>query len=384
MSHIIADNISLLFPFVGSDNRFRKRMRSLEGDNSTRKVGGKIVANEGFQSGIQALDNLSLHLKDGDRLGIFGHNGAGKTTLLRVLAGIYPPTSGRMSIDGRVTGMFSLGLGINKEVSGFENIIIKGIMYGLKKREITALATDIIEFSELSNYIHMPVKTYSSGMSLRLQFSIASALKPDILLMDEWISSADKRFKVKMDERLEQMVHETPIVIIASHSEDRLYGWANSVICMDNGRVVSMEDTRGYESKQAKFIPDPAKLLSYNRLLNFSRNDEAFAMVDQVWPKAEDPLTYYSKVATYYFKKNDFPKATEAYERLIELTPDNPKIHDQFGRLCFKNGEYHIASKHIFTALELSSGTIGDIVAYRSACEKINHPDMTESLFKEP
>ncbi|MCL4149974.1 UNVERIFIED_CONTAM: hypothetical protein GTU68_061276, partial [Idotea baltica] len=206
---------------IGSDSRHGKRVNKQTGAPETN-VGGAIVRDERGRSGVRAIDNISLTLKDGDRLGIFGHNGAGKSTLLRVLAGVYPPTSGSIEIEGRVSGLFSLGLGINKEATGIENIELKGLMYGMKRRDIRALMPEIAEFSELGPFLHMPVKTYSSGMVMRLLFATANALKPDILLLDEWISSGDRSFKDKVDARLNAMMETTPIVIIASHDEGRL------------------------------------------------------------------------------------------------------------------------------------------------------------------
>ncbi|GAB5459477.1 MAG: hypothetical protein Hens3KO_25070 [Henriciella sp.] len=134
--------------------------------------------------------------------------------------------------------MFSLSLGVNKEATGLENIEIKGLMHGLGRREIQELIPEIVEFSELGDYLHLPVKTYSSGMVMRLLFSIASAFRPDILLLDEWISAGDAKFKRKVDERLEGMLDSTPIVIIASHNEKRIARWSNCMIRLEKGKAV--------------------------------------------------------------------------------------------------------------------------------------------------
>jgi len=135
-------------------------------------------------------------------------------------------------------GLFSLRNGINKEVSGIENIKLKGLMYGLKRSEIIKLIPGIIQFSELGEFIHMPVKTYSTGMVMRLLFATLGALNPDILLLDEWISTGDKRFNAKVNNHLEILFERTPIVIIASHNEKRIKNWANEIITLNKGKAV--------------------------------------------------------------------------------------------------------------------------------------------------
>ncbi len=236
MASIVAENISLVFKMLGSDTKFGRHL-SASPESKPTSIGGKIVVERGRGTGVMALDNLSLDLKDGDRLGIVGHNGAGKSTLLRVLGGIYPPTSGHIRIEGKVAGMFSLGLGINKEATGLENIELKGLMYGLKKREIREMIPEIAEFSELGDYLNMPLKVYSSGMVMRLLFSTATAFQPDILLLDEWISSGDRKFKEKVDLRLDTMLSLTPIVIIASHNEARVKAWSNKMLRLTQGEA---------------------------------------------------------------------------------------------------------------------------------------------------
>lgn len=235
MASIIAENVSLAFPLVGSDKKFGDNLKK-QMDQKQAAVGGQVLVNEAGNVGILALDNINLNLKDGDRLGIVGVNGSGKSTLLRLLAGIYPPTLGRVTVDGKVAGMYSLNLGINKEASGFENIKLKALMHGLKPKEIKEILPEIVEFSELGEFIHMPVKTYSSGMVMRLMFSTASALRPDILLLDEWISTGDKAFKEKVDERLDEMLNVTPIVVIASHNLKRIQGWATDILHLNKGK----------------------------------------------------------------------------------------------------------------------------------------------------
>jgi len=375
MASIVAKNVSLTFPFIGSDSKFGHRVKKRSAGEA-QHVGGNIITDSGHQNGVKAIDDLTLSLSDGDRLGIYGHNGAGKTTLLRVLAGIYPPTEGTLRIEGRVTGLFSLGLGINKELSGLENIKIKAMMFGLRRKEILPLIPDIVAFSELGDYIHMPVKTYSSGMSLRLQFSIATALNPDILLMDEWISSADKQFKEKMDIELDEMIEKTPIVIIASHNELRLKTWANTIINMENGRIATTEDTSNYEAPQPAFKPDPSLLKQYTILINLGKLDEAFQLIPQIWPPNSAPGPYHERCAQHYLRINEFEKGVIAYEKAIDYAPNNYKLKDQLGRLYLKNNQYEKAITHIMAALDGSQGTIGNLKSLQAACEKAGISDV--------
>jgi lipopolysaccharide transport system ATP-binding protein len=228
MVYITAKNISIVYPLLSTD---RPSLKSLSGSES--KVGGRLRKDKLF--GIVALENFSISLKSGDRLGIFGHNGSGKTTLLRVLGGIYPPTSGSIEINGSTAGMYSLSLGVNKEATGLENIFIKGLMHGLKPAQIKELIPEIAEFSELGDYLNLPVKTYSSGMIMRLMFSTVSLMKPDILLLDEWVSTGDTSFRKKVDYTMKMMLDQTPIVIIASHNEKRLSSWSNQLVRMEKG-----------------------------------------------------------------------------------------------------------------------------------------------------
>lgn len=236
MVSITARNVSVVFPMVGSDSRHGSKLKKKTGRAAT-SVGGKIILEDDHPVGILALDHLNLNVRPGDRIGIFGPNGSGKSTLLRVLGGIYPPTAGEVEVTGKVSAMFSLNLGVNVEATGLENIELKGLMHGLKRREIVELIPEIADFSELGDYLHLPVKTYSSGMRMRLLFSIASALNPEILLLDEWVSTGDKNFREKVDERLEKMLDNTPIVIIASHNEKRIENWASRRIRMDRGKA---------------------------------------------------------------------------------------------------------------------------------------------------
>lgn len=236
MVHISARDVSVVFPLVGSDSRHGSKLRK-QHERTGTSIGGKIILDDAFPVGILALDRLNLDVRPGDRLGIFGPNGSGKSTLLRLLGGIYPPTAGHIDVQGKVSAMFSLNLGVNAEATGLENIELKALMHGLRRRQIAEMVPEIAEFSELGDYLHLPVKTYSSGMRMRLLFSIASALNPDILLLDEWVSTGDKNFRAKVEGRMQSMLDKTPIVIVASHDEKRVANWASRLIRMDQGRI---------------------------------------------------------------------------------------------------------------------------------------------------
>src|ERR1700748_129080 len=184
MPLIEASNIGIEFPVAPPNARSFRHLAI----RTASRVGGKVSKNEGGFRFVQALDDVSFSLKQGDRLGLIGHNGAGKTTLIRVLAGIYEPTAGSLDLVGRKVPMFDIGLGMDEEASGYENIRIRGLILGLTPEEIDARIPEIAEFAELGDYLELPIRTYSSGMLLRLVFAIAASVEGDIILMDEWIA----------------------------------------------------------------------------------------------------------------------------------------------------------------------------------------------------
>jgi lipopolysaccharide transport system ATP-binding protein len=180
---------------------------------------------------------VSFSLKTGDRLGFIGSNGAGKTTLLRTMAGIYEPIAGRMVIDGMVTALLDPGQGMNFDLTGNENIRLRALFSGHTEDEIAALQEDVAQFSDLGDFLSLPVRTYSSGMVVRLGFALATAIRPQILLMDEWILAGDAAFLGKARERLETMVGSAEILVLSSHNAAILMQWCNRLIWMDSGRV---------------------------------------------------------------------------------------------------------------------------------------------------
>jgi lipopolysaccharide transport system ATP-binding protein len=185
-------------------------------------TGGEIGRNVSNQVSVTALHDLSINLKSGDRLGVMGPNGAGKSTLLRVIAGIYAPTSGSIEVKGRIASLIDISLGMELEASGFENIRMRGVMMGLSLKQIKSLEEEIAEFTELGPYLNMPIRSYSTGMHMRLGFAVSTAVPADILLMDEWLSVGDEAFKVKAEKRLEDYVNKSSILVLASHSKETI------------------------------------------------------------------------------------------------------------------------------------------------------------------
>lgn len=203
-------------------------------------VGGKIDFGSS-QIVIHALDDINLSLRPGDRLGLTGHNGAGKTTLLRVLAGAYPPTRGRAVIQGRVISFLDIMLGMDVEYSGLENIFIRGLLYGISRKEMRLRVDEIVDFSGLESFINLPMRTYSSGMMMRLAFSIATSIEADIILMDEWLSVGDKDFASKAQDRLSNYLKKVDIMVLASHSETLIQDICNKRVELSGGKIVSAE-----------------------------------------------------------------------------------------------------------------------------------------------
>ena len=188
---------------------------------------------------VRALDNINFHLKEGDRLGLIGANGAGKTTLIRVLADIYTPTSGEVTRQGSLVPMFDINIGFDGESTGYENIFMRGIMAGRSKKSIADSMEEIAEFSGLGEYLDLPIRTYSSGMLLRLMFSIATNVSGNIVLMDEWIAVGDADFREKANVRLRQITANAGILVLASHDLGILRQLCNLGMRLESGKVKS-------------------------------------------------------------------------------------------------------------------------------------------------
>jgi ABC-2 type transport system ATP-binding protein/lipopolysaccharide transport system ATP-binding protein len=226
------ENVGIDFPIFGASKNLR--LSFLSG-----LTGGRIMPKRLADTVIiKALEDISLDVKSGDRIGLMGHNGAGKSTLLRVMAGVYEPTSGRVSIRGRLTPLLDVMLGFEMEDTGYDNIVSLGLLLGMSVGEITEKAPGIIEFSELGDFVHFPIRTYSSGMLARLGVSVATSVDPGILLLDEGIGAADDRFNEKLSHRFKSMVERTEILVLASHSVPLLSSMCDKAVLMHHGRVL--------------------------------------------------------------------------------------------------------------------------------------------------
>lgn len=200
------------------------------------KAGGKIGTDRKVPV-IEALHDISVSLRHGDRVGLIGHNGAGKSTLLRLLSGIYEPTRGAAEIIGKVAPVFDLGVGMDPEISGYENIIIRGLFLGMTAKQMRARVDEIAEFSELGNYLSMPLRTYSTGMRVRLALGVVTSIDPEILLLDEGLGAVDAEFMIKARDRLNDLVRRSGILVFASHSDDALMDLCDTAIWLDHGQI---------------------------------------------------------------------------------------------------------------------------------------------------
>jgi len=202
-------------------------------------TGGRISQGESGRVTVRGLDNINLRIQPGERVGLIGHNGSGKSTLLRVLSGIYYPTVGDACIEGECVSLINIGLGIDPEATGRQNIRLRAAMMGLTPAETRERVEDIIEFSGLGDFIDMPFRTYSSGMQLRLAFAVSTAIQPQILVMDEWLSTGDEDFRGRAAARMETLVNNTEILVIASHTRSLLESTCNRIIWLEHGRIRS-------------------------------------------------------------------------------------------------------------------------------------------------
>lgn len=231
MAFVEFNNVCVDFPIYNATGRSLKKrlIRAATGGQLSEDQQGRVI--------VRALDGLSFTLNDGDRVGLLGHNGAGKSTLLRVISGVYEPSSGSARISGEIGSLIDISLGIDPEATGRENIYFRGGLLGMTRAEITGQMNDIIEFSELGDFVDMPLRTYSTGMHLRLAFAVSTIVRPEILLMDEWLSVGDEGFKHKAEARMAELVQSTNILVIASHSRDLLLQTCNRILWLEHGKI---------------------------------------------------------------------------------------------------------------------------------------------------
>ena len=231
MASLRLDSVTVDFPVYNAGTRSLKRrlLRSGTGGNIGRGAGRHVF--------VRALEDVSLAFENGDRVGIIGHNGAGKTTLLRVLAGVYEPQSGHVWRRGWTVSLLKISLGMDSESTGYENIMTRGLFLGLKPEQVREHMDEIAEFTELGDYLAMPLHTYSSGMRLRLAFAVCTAFEPEILLMDEWLSVGDRTFVEKARHRLSEFVDRAGILILASQNGTLLKRICATGVLLEAGRV---------------------------------------------------------------------------------------------------------------------------------------------------
>jgi ABC-type polysaccharide/polyol phosphate transport system ATPase subunit len=193
---------------------------------------------------VEALRDVTFEVHEGQRLGVIGHNGAGKSTLLRTLAGIFPPSSGRCVVEGKVSSLFDLALGFEPEATGWENIAFRSYLQGETPRTIRNKIAPIAEFSELGPFLDMPLRFYSAGMKVRLAFAIATAIEPEILLLDEVLAAGDLQFQDKAKARMHELMHKAKLMVLVSHDLPSVVSLCDRVVWMDHGRVRMMGEPK--------------------------------------------------------------------------------------------------------------------------------------------
>ncbi len=230
MVQVSIKNISVEFKIYGQSSRSLKK-------KLLNQVTGGVIDYDKDAITVKAIDSFSLELKEGDRVGLTGHNGAGKSTLLRVIAGIYKPTSGTIIIRGTVGTLIDMTAGMDPEATGVENIYLRGYILGMSKKKIQSLIDEIRDFTGLGNFISLPVKTYSAGMTSRLSLAISTSISPDILVVDEAIGAGDGEFQERALARINEFKSKVKILIMAHHDENFLKPYCNRIIQLKSGKI---------------------------------------------------------------------------------------------------------------------------------------------------
>jgi lipopolysaccharide transport system ATP-binding protein len=235
VTSIVAEAVRIEYPILESTNRSLKRRFV------STATGGRIARDARDHLVVTALDDVSLTVGAGERVALVGHNGSGKTTLLRSIAGVYEPIRGRLEVDGTISSLFDISIGLDPEATGRENVYLRGFVMGMKRADLAERIDAIREFSGLGDFIDLPLRTYSSGMLFRLAFSVATSMPRDIVLMDEWMSTGDTDFADRAASRLQELIDRTSILVLATHSEDLARRVCNRRIELSHGRVVKDE-----------------------------------------------------------------------------------------------------------------------------------------------
>lgn len=228
MPSITVKNLSISFPLYHENTRSLRKMAHMF-------VSGRLKQDEHKKILVQSLRDINFTLNEGDRVGLVGQNGAGKTTLLRTMSGIYEPIAGHIRIKGNISTLLDPTVGMNFNLTGKENIHLKCSINGYSKKQTKDIEDNVADFSELGTYLDLPVRTYSSGMQLRLGFGLATAIAPQILMMDEWFLTGDAGFILKATKRIEHIAQNSQILVISTHSAEIIAKWCSRVLWLDQG-----------------------------------------------------------------------------------------------------------------------------------------------------
>lgn len=239
MSRVIVRGLHLNYPLYGLSRQAVIEGKPVgDGEEAVPARGDQLIrSTDGVVMGVRALTDINFEVASGERLALIGENGSGKTTLLQALAGIYSPDAGTIEIEGRATSVVNINLGMNLEASGHRNITLRGLASGRKRKEIEEKRAEIAAFSELGSFLDLPIETYSAGMRMRLNFAIATAFDPDVLILDEWLSAGDAAFRQKATERMKEFVGKAGILVLASHSRSLLTEACTRALWLDAGAV---------------------------------------------------------------------------------------------------------------------------------------------------
>ena len=235
MAHVTLDKVTLRYPILNSHGM------SLRNQLLRISTGGLIEQEAGHSVTVTALKDVSFSLNTGDAIGLVGHNGAGKSTLLRTIAGIYHPEQGKVTCKGKVATVLEIGAGLEPELTGYENIINLGMMMGLSVSECKTITPEIEAFTGLGDFLHLPVRTYSSGMTMRLMFAVATSVTPEILLIDEMFSTGDAEFQEKSQKRIKNLITSSKIFVFASHDPKLIKKYCNRIIQLEHGTLTELD-----------------------------------------------------------------------------------------------------------------------------------------------
>jgi ABC-type polysaccharide/polyol phosphate transport system ATPase subunit len=229
------DDVTVQYPI------YNNRNMSIRNQLVRISTGGRIESEAGHVQLVTALRNASFTINHGDSVGLIGHNGAGKSTMLRTMAGVYTPAQGKVIREGRVATVLELGTGMDPELSGYENITRMSMLLGMNKKQIENNAKEIAVFTQLGDFLQLPVRTYSSGMATRLLFAVATSTKPDILLVDEMFGTGDAEFQAQAKKRMEELIRLVGIFVFASHNNDLVHTYCSRIFFLEHGSVKEVD-----------------------------------------------------------------------------------------------------------------------------------------------